>query len=160
MMLFHDVIQVLVLPEPTVFGELPRLLQGLERRGIRHTLIHGDNPWSRRMPCPQRLPEEPHSGLGISRRTQPEVEGIALRIDCPVEVVPLLLDLDVCFIDPVRVIRGLEMWAAAFIQFGCIPLDPPNNGGMVNAPPPAPPRFLPDRDHVRRSANTSAYRAQ
>jgi hypothetical protein len=115
MILFHDVIQVLVLPEPTAFRELPRLLESFECWGICCVVLHGDDPWGRRMLCPPCLPEEPLSGLGISRRTQHEVKGMARGIDGPIEVVPRLLDLDVCLIDPVRVIRGLQMWAAAFV---------------------------------------------
>src|SRR5262245_25673862 len=95
MILFHDVIQVLLLPELAVFGKWPRLLEGLERRGIGRVLVHCDDTRWDRMACPQSLAEKPLGGLGVSRRTQQKVEGISLGIDGPVEIVPLLLDLDV-----------------------------------------------------------------
>jgi hypothetical protein len=136
MILCHDVVQVLLLPEPAAFEQWPRLLEGLERRGLRRVLLHGDDTrWDRRA-CPKGLAEKPLGGLGVSRRTQQQVEGMALGIDGPVEVVPRLLKLDVCCIDPVRVIGGLEMGAAAFVQFGRIWLDPTKDGSMVNVQPP------------------------
>ena len=36
------------------------------------------------------------------------------------------------FIHTVRVVGGIQPWPTAFVQLGSIPLDPSEDGGMVN----------------------------
>jgi hypothetical protein len=102
------------------------LLEGLEGWGIGGVLIDCDDPWGGRMLCPEGLAEKALGGLGIAGCTQQKVDGMAIRIDSPVEVIPLLLDFDVGLIDPVRIISSCEIWPAAFVDLGRVALDPRN----------------------------------
>jgi hypothetical protein len=47
----------------------------------------------------EHLTEEALSRVGITRGAQHEVQRRITRVDCPIEVAPLLLDLDVRFLD-------------------------------------------------------------
>jgi len=68
--------------------------------------------------------KEAFGGLGISRRTQEKLQGIAFGIDDPVEIQPGFLDFDVGFIDFPRVVAGFEMCSASLVELWGIVLDP------------------------------------
>jgi hypothetical protein len=57
---------------------------------------------------------------------------MSLGINSPVEIIPLLLDLDVGLIDPVRIVSGCEIWPAAFIKLRCVALDPAEHRRMID----------------------------
>jgi hypothetical protein len=76
--------------------------------------------------------------VGITPRAQQKGDGLARGIDCPVEIIPLLLDLDIRLINAIRVIGLGEMGATALIEFGRIPLDPPKHGGVIDSDPACP----------------------
>ncbi len=98
------------------------------------TIVHSRPPviWDRddAARCsrsPAILATEP----GIAGRTQQKVDSMALGIDRPIEIIPLLLDFDVGLIDPVRIIRRCEIWPAAFVELRRIALDPAEHRRMV-----------------------------
>ena|SRR5438552_12551794 len=64
-------------------------------------LIDRDDAWGGRMLGPEGLAEETLGGLCVARLTEQKIDGLAGRIDRQVEVIPLLLDLNVCLIDAV-----------------------------------------------------------
>ncbi len=70
----------------------------------------------------QRFGEKAFGCLSISSRTQEEVQRIAIRIHCPIQVHPPLFHFDVCLIDAPRIVRDVKMWSAALLQFGCVVL--------------------------------------
>ena len=84
----------------------------------------------------ESLPEEAFGGCGIMPGTEQKVDNLTRGIDGPIEIIPLLLDLDLRLIDAVRVIGRGEMGPTALVEFGRIALDPPQDGGMVNVQPP------------------------
>jgi hypothetical protein len=63
------------------------------------------------------LPEKALCRRRLSSDTQHKVNRVALAIHRSVEVVPLLVDLDVRFINAVGIIRDLELRSAPFVQF-------------------------------------------
>jgi hypothetical protein len=62
---------------------------------------------------PEGLPEEALGGCGIARLTEQKIDGLASGIDLPAEIIPLLLDLDVCLIDPLGVVRPFLSYGLA-----------------------------------------------
>ena len=71
----------------------------------------------------QGFDEEAFSGLGVSCRTEQELEGVALRIDGSGEIGPGFFDFDVRFIHAPGVIGGFEVWPASFVELWSIALD-------------------------------------
>src|SRR5262249_48524467 len=127
---FHDVIQIFALPERTAWWELPLLLQCLESRRIGRVLINGDNAGGGGMGGPEGLAEETFGGFGVARLTKEKVDGAALGVDRPIEVVPFFLNLVVCLVNAVRVVRLHEMRATPFVEFRRITLHSPKDGGV------------------------------
>jgi len=101
MILFNDIIQGLALPECTGLAEQPCLLKSLEGRGVCRVLIDGDHTRGGCMACLQCLPEKPLGCVGIAGSAEHEVQRGPSGIHGAVEVVPLLVDFDGCFIHPV-----------------------------------------------------------
>jgi hypothetical protein len=84
------------------------------------------------MVCPEGLAEKALGSLGIAGRTQSKVNGMALGLDRPIEVIPRPLDVDVGLIDPVRISRRCERGPAAFIELGRVALDPAEHRCMID----------------------------
>jgi site-specific DNA recombinase len=129
---FHHVVEVLRLPQRTGVGEVACLLEGFEGWGIRRVLINRDDPWGGCMLGLEGLTEKALGGLGIAGRTQQKVESMALRIDRPVEVIPLFLNFDVGLIDAVRISRRCEIGPAAFVKLGRVALDPAEHRRVID----------------------------
>jgi hypothetical protein len=91
---------------------------------------------------PERLPEEARSGVSITLCTQQKVDGLARGIDGPVEIIPPLLNLDICLINAIRVIGLREMEATTLVEFGSITLDLPQDGGVIDSAPTFPQQFF------------------
>jgi len=106
------------------------------------------------------LPEEALSGVGITPCTQQKVDGLARGIDGPIEIIPLLLDLDLRLIDAVRVIGRGEMGPTALVEFGRIALDPPKHGGVIDGDTAFPQQFFDITITSRHSADTIARRTR
>ena len=60
------------------------------------------------MLCPEGIAEKALGGLGIAGCTQQKVNGMALSIDSPVEVIPRVLDVDAGLIEPVCIMRTVS----------------------------------------------------
>jgi hypothetical protein len=129
---FYRIIQILALPQSRGLGERAFLVEGLECWGIRGVLVDRDDAGYYAVGSPQGFAEKLLSGLCIAGGTQHEVNRRTRRIDGAIKVVPVLFDLDIGFIHAVRIIGPFQPWPAAFVQLGSIPLDPSEDGGMVN----------------------------
>jgi len=81
------------------------------------------------------LAEETLGGFCVARLTEQKIDGLAGRIDRNVYIIPLLLDLNICLIDAVRVVLSSEMRAAPLVEFRSIPLHPPKHGGVIDGHP-------------------------
>jgi len=106
---------------------------GPRRLGIGGVLVDRDDPWGGRMLCPESIAEKALGGLGIAGCTQQKVNGMALSIDSPVEVIPRVLDVDAGLIEPVRIMSSCEIWPTAFVELGRIALDPAEYRRMIDA---------------------------
>ena len=95
MILFHHVVHIFARPQHTGHREHARLLQSLERGGIRGMLVHGDDTGGERLGSLKHLAEEALRRVGIARGAQHAVQRRSCGIDGAVEVVPVLLDLDI-----------------------------------------------------------------
>jgi hypothetical protein len=88
---------------------------------------------------------EPHSALYgktvsplshlVSFGTEPEVEGVALRIYSSIQILPDSLDSDIRFIDAPGIIGGTQMGTASLVNFCPIVLHPAVKCRMVNLHP-------------------------
>jgi hypothetical protein len=132
MILFHHIVQVLVLPEQTRLGEGAVLLEGLECRWVRRVLVHGDHPGSERMGGLEHLAKKALSRLRIARGTQHEIQRGTCGINGAVEVVPVLFDLDVGFIHAIGIVRDFELRPTPLVQLRRIALDPAKHRGVVD----------------------------
>src|SRR5919201_482953 len=56
----------------------------------------------------QRLAEKPFCGARIPLSTEQEVDRVAFRIHCSIEILPFTFDLDICFIHSIGIVRCLE----------------------------------------------------
>ena len=132
MILLHHIVQIFALPEGTGWRERSLLLEGLERGGICRVFTHRDDTRRDCMARPKGLAKKLLCSLGVPRCTQHEVNRIALGIDRTVQVISLLLDLNVCLIDTVRVVRRVQPRPASFLQFGRIALDPTKDRRVID----------------------------
>jgi hypothetical protein len=101
-------------------------------RQISGILIHGDHSRICAVRGYQSLFEKSFGCLSISVFAQHEFNSIAFGIYRPVKVSPVPLDLDIGFIDPVRVVGRLQVGTASFIQIWSIFMDPTVDCGMGN----------------------------
>ncbi len=104
----------------------------LERFWIGRVFIHGDDARCAGMRRNKRFREEAFGRFRLAPRTQEKFQRISLRIHRAVEVHPDLFHFHVRLIDASRVIRHVEMRAAALLQFGCILLHPAEDGGVID----------------------------
>jgi hypothetical protein len=81
------------------------------------------------------LPEEALGGLDISPGTAQKVDGLARGIDSPVEIIPLLLDLDIRLSDAIRVVRLGEMGTTPLIELRRVALHPAQHRRMIDGDP-------------------------
>ncbi len=141
MVLLDQVIQVFDLPQ---FDTLRKDSGGFElcnRLGIRRVLIDVDHAGSRlsgvgisrncklgyrlfgrtslrrgtrcRVQC---FHKEAFGRLGIARRTQQKLQGVAFRIACPIEIHPGFSDFDVGLVDFPGVVAGFELRPTPLVQ--------------------------------------------
>jgi hypothetical protein len=71
--------------------------------------------------------------LGVSRRTEQELQGVALRIDGSVERGPGCFDFDIRFIHAPGIVTGFQLRPRALFQFWGRVLDPTVNGGVCHS---------------------------
>jgi hypothetical protein len=110
---------------------------GLNRsRRLFHLLLERTRVRSRTSHRVQRFLKEAFGGLGIACRTQEKLEGVAFRVDGPVEIHPFFSDFDVGLVDFPGIVAGFEVRPAAFVQFRSVALYPPVNGGVVGLQSP------------------------
>ena len=75
----------------------------------------------------QRLAEKPFCGACIPLGTEQEVDRVAFRIHCSIEILPFTFDLDIGFIHSIGILRCLETRTASFIEFRGIMLNRDNS---------------------------------
>ncbi len=80
----------------------------------------------------QRFEEEAFGGLGIARRAQEKLQGVAFRVDGPVEVHPGFFDFDVRLVHFPRVVACFQMRPTALFEFWGIALHPAVDGAMID----------------------------
>jgi hypothetical protein len=79
----------------------------------------------------QSLTEEAFSGRSIALRGEQKIDGLAFGVHGTIEELVLALDLYICLVGAVAFVGGLQMWPAAFVQFGSVGLDPaPDTTGI------------------------------
>ena len=75
-----------------------------------------DPVWRKKWLVHQHLAKEALGGVGISARSQQEVDRIAVLVDGSVEVAPLATDPDVGLVDPDRSTMGLTELAQPLLD--------------------------------------------
>src|SRR6266536_2452393 len=132
MILLDQVVEVLPLPQFTRIWQDPFRFQLLESFRISYVFINRDDARSANMRRSQRFREEGFSSFRIAPRAQEKFQGVSLRIHSSIEVHPDLFHFHIRFIDAPRVVRRVEMRAAALLQFGCVVLHPAIDGGVID----------------------------
>ena len=84
MVLLHDVIEVLALPDLDLGAGL--FVVRLDARGVRAALVDVDLVWN--AVALDRTPQKSQSRIGVSVRCEQEVDGISSLVDGPVQVDP------------------------------------------------------------------------
>ncbi len=157
MILFNQIIEVLDLSELTAFGNLSSRFEFVECFGVGSIFIYVDDPWCAARRGREGFEEKMLGCLSISRRAQPKIERLSIRIDGPIEVDPLFFDCDGGFIDTPRVIGDFEMRSTTFLDFWSVLLNPAINRGGGDEDRPAvlvPVSSLPDLDSSKRSGDS------
>jgi len=95
MILLDDVVQVFALPQPREAPQLASSLHVRDRTWIGRVLVHRDRAWGYGVRLGQRLAEEPLRRSRVPPDRQQEIDRLAQAVDCPIEVGPDALDLDV-----------------------------------------------------------------
>ena len=62
---------------------------------------------------------------------QEKIECLAGRIHSSVDIHPSAPDFDIGLIDSPGIVCLFQIWAAAFVELWCIPLDPAVDGGVI-----------------------------
>ena len=88
MVLLDDVVQILALAKIRTRSDESLVLDGRERDRVGGVLVYGHHARGRRMRRAERLAEERDGGLPVARRSQQEIQGIAVGIDATVEIRP------------------------------------------------------------------------
>ncbi len=97
---------------PSIFTALRQDLCGfqlLDGFGVGGVLVDGDHTRNRGVRSRERLVEKAFGRLGIPGGTEPELEGVPMRIQRPIHIHPLLFDFAGGLLDPPRVCCRLEM---------------------------------------------------
>jgi hypothetical protein len=159
MVLLNDVIQILALPSLTLFCDRLISLQGFHCHWVSRILVHVNHLWSLSVLRLEHFTKEAGCCLAIALRTQPEVKGIALGIDCSVQVLPHALDFDVSLVHSPRTIRWLQVRSNALVEFRGVLQDPTIDCRVVYLHAPLLHHLLLNPGRIRRSANTTAHSA-
>ena len=131
MILFHYVVKVLTLtqanpPRERTLGLLPRY--GSRLCGV---LINVHDSWQGIAACCRSLTEEPFGGCGISFGREQKVDRPPQGVDYTIQILVFAFDLYIGLVDPIALVRELEMRSAPPIQLRRIGLRPaPNATGI------------------------------
>ncbi len=123
MVLFH-VIEVLALTQPNPPRKRALRFQRLDRGWVGGVLVYVDHPGHRIAGSAQGLAEEAFGSGSVSFGREQEVDGLTGRVHGSVQILVLALDLYIGLVGAVAFVRRLQMRPAAFVQLGCVCLDP------------------------------------
>ena len=123
--------------EPASHLQIPRTRQnfiGFQRfhRGrIGRVLVHVHHPWHRIARCVNRPAQEAFGCGGIAFRSEQKVDRLPGGIQRSIHILILAFYVDIGLVDPIALVRRLQMRSAAFVQLRCIGLHPaPNAAGI------------------------------
>src|SRR5215831_17864308 len=122
--LFHYIVEILALAQTDTTRQNPFRFQLFHRRRKGWVLVHIDDSRHCIPGRTQSLTEEAFSGRSIALGGEQKIDCLTGGIYGTVEELVLTFCLYICFVSAVTFVRGLQMWPAAFVQFGCVGLDP------------------------------------
>src|SRR6266566_7471615 len=117
MVLLDVIVEVLTLPQFARVWQGTFRFQLLECLWIGRVFINRDDSRSAGMRRSKRFREEVFGCVGISCGTEEKFQGVALRIHGTIEIHPCLFHFHIGLIDASRIVRHLEMWPTALLQF-------------------------------------------
>ena len=146
MILLHNVIQILALPQATTAAQRPFRLECFDCRRIRRLLIQIDYPRLGITRCAQSLTKEAFRGCRIALGGEQKFNGLPGRIHSPMQELVLALNLYICLADAVAIVSRLQMLTTSLVQLWRIRLDPtPDAAGIYRYPVPPS-----SRQHARK----------
>ncbi len=116
--LLHNVVEVLHSPQFTVLREIPLCFQLLEGFWIGRVFVHRDHPRRYSMRRGKHFAEKVFGRPGIACRTQEEVQRIAQRVHCSIQIRPGAFGLDAGFVDAPGIPGRFEMGGPRFSSSG------------------------------------------
>src|SRR5215207_6920478 len=81
---------------------------------------------------PHHLLEESCRRGNVTLRTEHELNGVAFFIDCPIQILASLPDLDVSLIHSIRGASHLQMLTGALVDLRSVPLNPAKNCRVIH----------------------------
>jgi hypothetical protein len=122
--LLDEVIEVLVRPHRDVAPARVLAPQQPQRTPARDVAVKRHLTRHARERRVERFTEERLCGRDAAIAAEKEVNGLAMLIDCPVQIVPLRLDRDVRLIDAPRRADGSGKTASSLLELGHVPGNP------------------------------------
>src|SRR5215472_7778119 len=136
MVLLHNVIQILALPQATTTAQRAFRLECLDCRWIRRILIHIDHPWLGIARCAQSLTNEAFRGRRIALGGEQKLNGLPGRIRSPIQVFVLAFNLYIGLVDAVALVSRLQMLTTSLVQLWRVRLHPtPDAAGIYRYAP-------------------------
>ncbi len=123
MILLDPIVEVFHLPQFSMFRKISFCFELIKCFGVGGVFVHIDHTGLAGMRSSKCLEQELLGRVCISCWAQKEIERVSFRINGSIQIHPLLFDLNVRLIDSPRVIGGIEVGPAAFLQFGSVALN-------------------------------------
>ena len=142
MILFNDVIHILAGPALALARQELFALEVTDGANVGGILVNVDYPWGNNMRPAQDFAEKTLSRSSAAGLIQEEIKRLTGRIDGSVQIHPLAPDFDVGFVNSPGIVSLLQVWAATFIDFRCIALDPAVDSGVIQGQTPFRHHFL------------------
>jgi hypothetical protein len=115
MILFNQIVQVFTLPQFTRLWKMPFHFQLVVGFWICSVLVDRYGAGNHRVAGIERFQEKPFGRLRISFWAEKELQGVPLRIYCPIQILPDFLHLYIGFIDTPGISGGFEMGPATLL---------------------------------------------
>ena len=117
-------------------------LEVTDRTDVSGILVDIDYPWSGDVRSAQHFAKKVLGCSSAAGLIQKEIECLASRVNGSVEIHPPTFDFDIGLVNSPGIVGLFQIRAAAFIELGCITLDPAINSGVIQRQAPFRHHFL------------------
>lgn len=132
MILLHHIVHIATRPSLAVVRQNVLVLQIAYAAYVGRILVDVDDPSYGDVWPAQRFAEKTFRSLGTSGLVQEKINRLPNQIHGSIEIHPLASNLDVGLVNTPGIVRLLEKWTSALVDFWRILLNPAKDRGMVN----------------------------